>query len=133
MHYAPDTVWGRTVDGDREIDWPTSDLSLLQRQVLADLGEPRRFADLVVHCEVDAPTLGRELTCLAEARLAAFQHAGAGSPEISLPRRGTPVNLPQAGAASGKPSPGESTWKPGPGAYAIAITLGFMAVVIVLA
>ena len=37
MYYEPDTVWGRTVEGDAEIATPRSGLSLVQRRMLADL------------------------------------------------------------------------------------------------
>ncbi len=123
MYYEPDTVWGRTVDGDREIDWPTSDLSLVQRQMLADLGEPRTFAQLATQYRIDAPRLERELSGLADARLVTFQ-----APDADIPVASASVRTAQE-----VPAPaGAKPWKPGPAAYAIAIGLGFMAVIVVL-
>lgn len=124
MYCEPDTVWGRTVDGDREIDWPTSELSPVQRQMLADLGEPRTFAQIAMQYRVEAPRFEQELTGLAEARLIAFQTPNVG-PSHAFP-------FPQA-APPIAPATDARAWKPGPAAYAIATSLGFLAVLIVLA
>lgn len=123
MYYEPDTLWGRTVDGDREIASPTNGLSLVQRRMLADLGQPRSFAHLVTRYRMEAPKLERELIRLADARLVAFRRPGADQPRTA-PR----LHWPQAIPAS--PSAADS-WKPGPAAYGIAIGLGFLAVLVV--
>jgi len=123
MYYEPDTVWGRTVEGDREIAKPTSGLSLVQRRMLADLAQPRTFAHLVTRYQAEAPKLERELIRLAEARLVAFQRPGADQPRTAPRLHWPQVIHPQAPA---------EPWKPGPAAYAIAIGLGFMAVLVVL-
>lgn len=124
MYYEPDTVWGRTLEGDQEIAAPRSGLSLVQRRMLADLAQPRTFAALVTRYQADAPKLERELIRLADQRLVAFQRPGAAQPRTA-PRLAwpapTPTHVPTAAA-----------WKPGPVAYAIAIGLGFTAVMLVL-
>ncbi len=124
MYYEPDTVWGRTIEGDEEISKPKSGLSLVQRRMLADLGKPRTFAALVTRYETDAPKLERELIRLAEARLVAFQRPGSDQPRTA-PR----IDLPLATASRPPPA---APWKPGPMAYFIAIGLGFAAVMLIL-
>lgn len=122
MYYEPDTVWGRTAQGDEEVAVPRSGLSLVQRRMLADLGRPRTFAALVTRYQADAPKLERELIRLAEQHLVAFQRPGSDQPRTA-PRFDWPH------AIAPQPAP---AWKPGLGAYAFAIGLGFAAVMIVL-
>lgn len=124
MHYEPDTLWGRTVEGDQEIAKARSGLSLVQRRMLADLAQPRTFAALVTRYHAaDAPKLERELIKLADQRLVAFQRPGAPQPRTA-PRIDWPQSIPTTPAAE--------AWKPGPMAYAVAIGLGFTAVMLVL-
>ncbi len=124
MYYEPDTVWGRTVEGDQEIAKARSGLSLVQRRMLADLAQPRTFAALVTRYQADAPKLERELIRLADQRLVAFQRPGTVQPRTA-PR----LDWPQALLATPPTAP---PWKPGPMAYIIAIGLGFTAVMLVL-
>lgn len=123
MYYEPDTVWGRTVEGDAEIATPRSGLSLVQRRMLADLAQPRTFATLLTRYEADAPKLERELIRLAEQRLVAFRRPGTTRPRTA-PRIGSPpmTMIP----------PAAPPWKPGPAAYCFAIALGFAAVMLVI-
>ena len=76
MYYEPDTVWGRTIEGDEEVTTPSSGLSLVQRRVLRELGRPRTFAALAARHRLEAPKLEHELIWLAERRLVAFQRPG---------------------------------------------------------
>ena len=39
MYYEPDTVWGRTIEGDEEVTVPRSGLSIVQRRVLRELAQ----------------------------------------------------------------------------------------------
>jgi len=89
MLYEPDTVWGRTVDGDSEIAKPTSGLSLTQRRVLKRLEHPRPFATFAAQNRLPPPKLEHELMALAQLRLVAYQRPG--SPR---PRTAPPLNLP---------------------------------------
>ena len=129
MYYEPDTVWGRTVEGDDEISKPRNGLSIVQRRMLADLAKPRTFATLVARYQTDAPKLERELIRLAEARLVAFKRPGSDQPRTA-PR----IEWPQASPAAPQQviPPQAPPWKPGPMAYFIAIGLGFAAVMLVL-
>lgn len=76
----PDTVWGRTVDGDSEIAKPTSGLSLTQRRVLQRLEHPRPFATFAAQNRLPPPRLEHELMALAKLRLVAYQRPGAPRP-----------------------------------------------------
>ena len=128
MYYEPDTVWGRTIEGDDEIAKPRNGLSIVQRRMLADLGKPRTFATLVARYQTDAPKLERELIRLAEARLVAFKRPGADQPRTA-PR----IDWAKATPVQYQPIPPQAPpWKPGPMAYFIAIGLGFAAVMLVL-
>ncbi len=89
MLYEPDTVWGRTVDGDREVGAPQSGLSLTQRRLLKRLEHPRPFAIVAAQSPVDPPKLERELIALAQLHLVAFQRPGA-----TRPRTAPSINLP---------------------------------------
>lgn len=92
MYYEPDTIWGRTVRGDREMTVPHSGLSVVQRRVLKQLGQPRTFATLVARHHIAPPKLEHELVRLAELELVAFQRPGAPQPRtaprihLSIPR-----------------------------------------------
>ncbi len=89
MLYEPDTVWGRTIDGDREFDAPQSGLSLTQRRLLKRLEHPRPFALVAAESPLDPPKLERELIALAQLHLVAFQRPGA-----TRPRTAPSINLP---------------------------------------
>jgi hypothetical protein len=89
MNYEPDTVWGRTVDGDREIAQPRSGLSLTQRRLLQRLEHPRSFATFAAQNPLDPPKLEHELIALAQLHLVAFQRPGA-----TRPRTAPSINLP---------------------------------------
>src|SRR4030095_10218442 len=80
MYYEPDTVWGRTIEGDEEVSVPRSGLSLVQRRVLRELAQPRTFASIAAKHKIEAPKLENELIWLAERKLVAFQRPGAASP-----------------------------------------------------
>ncbi len=89
MLYEPDTVWGRTVEGDREVDAPRSGLSLPQRRLLKRLEHPRPFAIVAAQSHLDPPKLEHELINLAQLRLVAYQRPGA-----TRPRTTPSINLP---------------------------------------
>ncbi len=95
MHYEPDTVWGRTVDGDREVVAPQSGLSLTQRRVLKRLEHPRPFAVFAAQSHLAPPKLEHELIALAQLHLVAFQRPGA-----TRPRTAPSINLPLPVASS---------------------------------
>jgi hypothetical protein len=88
MNYEPDTVWGRTVDGDREIAQPSNGLSLTQRRLLQRLEHPRSFATFAAQHPLDPPKLEHELIALAQLHLVAFQRPGA-----TRPRTAPSINL----------------------------------------
>jgi len=124
MYYEPDTVWGRTIEGDEEVAKPRSGLSLVQRKVLGELARPRTFAALAVHYRLDMPKLEHELISLAERRLVAFQRPG--SPQ---PRTAPRIHLSaQPGTAAALPP---DPWKPPTAVYLGALGLG-MAIVLIL-
>jgi len=125
MYYEPDTVWGRTIEGDEEVAKPRSGLSLVQRRVLRELGQPRTFAAIAAKQHIAAPKLEHELIRLAERRLVAFQRPG--SPQ---PRTAPRIHLAaQPGAAAAM---ADAPWRPPPAAiYLLAIAVG-MAVVLLL-
>ncbi len=89
MLYEPDTVWGRTVDGDREVDLPQSGLSLTQRRLLKRLEHPRPFATFAAQSHLDPPKLEYALIALAQLHLVAFQRPGS-----IRPRTAPTINLP---------------------------------------
>ena len=95
MYYEPDTVWGRTIEGDEEVSVPRSGLSLVQRRVLRELAQPRTFASIAAKQKMDAPKLENELIWLAERKLVAFQRPGAPGPRTA-PR----IHLPASGGAA---------------------------------
>jgi len=121
MYYEPDTVWGRTIEGDQEVSTPRSGLSLVQRKVLRELGQPRTFATLAAKHSLDAPKLEHELISLAERRLVAFQRPG--SPQ---PRTAPRINLPLA------PDPTAQQWKPALPVYFLAAAVGISTVLILI-
>ena len=100
MLYEPDTVWGRTVDGDSEIAKPTSGLSLTQRRVLKRLAHPRPFATFAAQNRLPPPKLEHELMALAKLRLVAYQRPGAPRPVTAPPDDRSPRALPPVQAAA---------------------------------
>jgi hypothetical protein len=120
MYYEPDTVWGRTIEGDEEVATPRSGLSLVQRRVLRELGRPRTFATLAARHNLEAPKLEHELISLAERRLVAFQRPG--SPQ---PRTAPRINLPLTGDAT-------EEWKPALPVYLLAAAVGISTVLILI-
>lgn len=85
MLLEPDTVWGRTVDGDSEIAKPKSGLSLIQRRVLRRLEHPRPFATFAAQNRLPPPKLEHELMALAKLRLVAYQRPGSPRPCTAPP------------------------------------------------
>lgn len=83
MYYEPDTVWGRTIEGDEEVSVPRSGLSLVQRRVLRELAQPRTFASIAAKHKMEAPKLENELIWLAERKLVAFQRPGSPGPRTA--------------------------------------------------
>jgi len=124
MLYEPDTVWGRTERGDKEITLPKSGLSVAQRRLLKQLAPPRTFTTLAARFRVEPPKLEHELLRLAQLELVAFQRPGAPRPrtapriDLALP--------PEARAAR----PGWATTLP---LAFIAFALGFALVMLVAA
>lgn len=115
MHYEPDTVWGRTIDGDREVDAPRSGLSLTQRRVLKRLEHPRSFAAFAAQNVLTPPKLEHELIALAQLHLVAFQRPGAtrprtapsinlSSPAADVSAPASEASLPASAASSPAPS-----------------------------
>jgi len=101
MLYEPDTVWGRTVDGDSEIEKPTSGLSLTQRKLLRRLEHPRPFAAFAAQSRLPPPKLEHELMALAKLRLVAFQRPGSPRPRTApTVDRAQPGTVPPPAAAS---------------------------------
>ncbi len=91
MHFEPDTIWGRTVDGDRELAAGRRALSVGQRRLLKRLTPPRTFATLAARYRLESSKLERELLRLAQLQLVAFQRPGSlrprTAPRIDLPLR----------------------------------------------
>lgn len=102
MYYEPETVWGRTMQGDRELARPAIGLSIVQRRLLKKLGRPRPFALLAASLRIEVNKLEHELVRLAELELVAFQRPGAPQPrtapgrmpriDLALPPRGGHAN-----------------------------------------
>ena len=124
MYYEPDTLWGRTIEGDQEVTTPRHGLSLVQRRMLRDLANPRTFAAIAAHYGMAAPKLEHELIRLAEHRLVAFQRPGSPQPRTA-PRIHLSAQPGTAAALSGDP------WKPPMAVYVGAVALG-MAIVMIL-
>ncbi|HTQ00896.1 MAG TPA: hypothetical protein VMN56_16370 [Casimicrobiaceae bacterium] len=123
MYYEPDTVWGRTVEGDQEVTAPRSGLSLVQRRVLRELGQPRPFAVIAARYGMAAPKLESELIWLAERRLVAFQRPGSPQPRTA-PR--IHLSAPSGVAAV-------EAWRPPmPMYYLLAIAMGVGSVLLIL-
>ncbi len=107
MLYEPDTVWGRTVDGDSEVAKPTSGLSLTQRKLLKRLEHPRPFATFAAQNRLPPPKLEHELLALAKLRLVAYQRPGSPQPRtapLSDPPRSAALPPPVAAAARLQPA-----------------------------
>ena len=83
MLYEPDTIWGRTEQGDREVAAPKSGLSLAQRRLLKGLAPPRKFTTLAARLHVEPPILETELVRLAQLKLVAYQRPGAPQPRTA--------------------------------------------------
>ncbi len=125
MYYEPDTIWGRTIEGDQEVATPKSGLSLVQRRVLCDLGQPRPFAVIAARYGIQVPKLENELIALAERRLVAFQRPGATQPRTAP---GISLAMPPGMADDRKSEP----WKPPLPVYLLAIALGIGSVLLIL-
>ncbi len=124
MYYEPDTVWGRTIEGDEEVAVPKSGLSLVQRRVLRELAQPKTFASIAAKQKLEAPKLENELIWLAERRLVAYQRPGAPGPRTQ-PR----IHLPPGVAAAG----GAQTWRrPSLTICLLAAALGVCSVLLIL-
>ena len=124
MYYEPDTVWGRTIEGDEEVAVPRSGLSLVQRRVLRELAQPRTFAAIAAKHKMEAPKLENELIWLAERKLVAFQRPGAPGPRTA-PR----IHLPDPNAAAAN----AATWQRPPlPVCLLAVLLGLCSVLLIL-
>jgi len=125
MYYEPDTVWGRTIEGDEEVEKPRGGLSLVQRRVLRELGQPRTFAAIAARQHIAPPKLEHELIRLAERRLVAFQRPG--SPQ---PRTAPRIQLAaQPGTAAALPG---AAWQPPAPVYLLAIAFGIAMVLLIV-
>jgi len=124
MYYEPDTVWGRTIEGDEEVSVPRSGLSLVQRRVLRELAQPRTFASIAAKHKMEAPKLENELIWLAERKLVAFQRPGSPGPRTA-PR----IHLPAANADTASAEP----WRRPPLIVCLlAAALGVCSVLLIL-
>lgn len=124
MYYEPDTVWGRTIEGDEEVAVPRSGLSLVQRRVLRELAQPRTFASIAAKHKMEAPKLENELIWLAERRLVAYQRPGTPGPRTQ-PRIHLPAGCLDAAAAE--------TWRRPPLTICLlAAALGVCSVLLIL-
>jgi hypothetical protein len=83
MYYEPDTLWGRTIDGEKEVAAAQSGLSLGQRRLLTLLDSPRTFASLAAKHHLEVTRLEQELIRLAQLRLVAYQRPGAETPRTA--------------------------------------------------
>ncbi len=92
MLYEPDTIWGRTAQGDHEIAKPRRGLSLAQRRLLKRLTPPRKFTALAAKLRVEPPILETELVRLAQLELVAFQRPGVAQPHTA-PRTAPRIDL----------------------------------------
>jgi hypothetical protein len=83
MYYEPDTIWGRTVQGEKEVAAAKSGLSLGQRRLLTMLDSPRTFAALAAKHQMEVTRLEQELIRLAQLRLVAYQRPGTEQPRTA--------------------------------------------------
>jgi hypothetical protein len=83
MYYEPDTIWGRTIDGEKEVAAAQSGLSLGQRRILTLLESPRTFASIAAKHHLEVTRLEQELIRLAQLRLVAYQRPGADTPRTA--------------------------------------------------
>jgi hypothetical protein len=83
MYYEPDTIWGRTVQGEQEVAAAQSGLSLGQRRILTLLDAPRTFASLAAKHHLEVTRLEQELIRLAQLRLVAYQRPGSEQPRTA--------------------------------------------------
>jgi hypothetical protein len=116
MHYEPDTLWGRTVRGDREIARPSSGLSLVQRRLLKKLAQPRAFATLAAASRIEVLKLEQELVRLAELELVAFQRPGSPQPRTAPRTPRIELGMPLAGTSG--------PWRPPLPVYCAAAAFG---------
>ena len=91
MYYEPDTVWGRTIEGDEEVtDAAAAGCRSSQRRVLRELAAAAHVRGAGrASTSLEAPKLEHELIWLAERKLVAFQRPG--SPQ---PRTAPRIHLP---------------------------------------
>jgi hypothetical protein len=122
MAYEPDTVWGRTIEGDGEVAAPHSGLSLTQRRLLKVLAQPRTFSALAAANPLPPPKLEHELVHLAHLKLVAFQRPGSSRPQTAP---GIPLPLPPAVTMARARQP----WPMLPWCF-IAAALGFATVLL---
>lgn len=123
MYYEPDTIWGRTIEGDREVAKPSSGLSIVQRRVLQQLREPRSFTSLAARNGHAAPKLEHELIRLAELKLVAFQRPG-----MQQPRTAPRIHLSMPGGVPAMREP----WRPPLPVYLAAAAMGIATVLLVM-
>lgn len=83
MYYEPDTIWGRTIQGEKEVAAAKSGLSLGQRRILTLLDSPRSFAALAAKHRLEVTRLEQELIRLAQLRLVAYQRPGTAQPRTA--------------------------------------------------
>jgi hypothetical protein len=83
MYYEPDTIWGRTVQGEQEAAAAQHGLSLGQRRILKLLDSPRTFASLAAKHHLEVTHLEQELIRLAQLHLVAYQRPGAQQPRTA--------------------------------------------------
>lgn len=124
MYYEPDTIWGRTIEGDEEVAVPKSGLSIVQRRVLRELAQPRTFAAIAARHKMEAPKLENELIWLAERKLVAYQRPGTPGPRTA-PR----IHLSSPGAVAAN----AATWQRPPLTVCLlAVLLGVCSVLLIL-
>lgn len=122
MYYEPDTIWGRTIEGDHEVAKPSSVLSIVQRRVLQQLREPRSFTVLAARHDHPAPKLEHELIRLADLKLVAFQRPGMQQPRTA-PR--IQLSMPEGAPVMREP------WRPPLPVYLAAVAMGIAMVLLV--
>ena len=117
LYYEPDTVWGRTVQGEQEVDAPSNGLSVGQRRILKLLDAPRPFATLAAKHRLEVTRLEHELIRLAQLQLVAYQRPGETKP------RTAPRGLASLGPVAGRHGFALPPWPLCVGAIALGIGL----------